>query len=773
MQQFFDEFEDYVKKKYGQKHFFKTLLEESVKPLHDTLEGITDSQVLESIFGDLDTDKLQKTLNEFSIPGLGEMTKKKGLFGPEKESGLSKEAIPVFIKGIDKTVLDALSSNMSGKGGGIGGLLSGGGGLLAGAGVGAAAGLAGMGIFGALGSSFGEGDGFATLIKSEVETLLSIGEDMDMGQIAARMGLVSLGLVGLGIGLMKFSFGKGASILASTVDTFSQSLGNKPFATGIKDEVETLLSIGSDMDGYDALLAGGKFATIMLTLGTGLAAFAIGQGAAGVSGFVKLANEKISGKGLSQGIKDEVETLLSIGSDMDGYDALLAGGKFATIMLTLGTGLAAFSIGQAAIGVSGFIKLANEKISGKGFAQGIKDDVEILLSIGSAGTSEMLTKGATFTGLMTELGLGLAAFAGGKSASGVAEFISLTTQAITGKGFAQTIKDDVEILLSIGNLENLENTKKFTATMIALGSGLAVFAVGKGLEGGAATMDSIIGFFTKEQFTSRIVRETATLLSLGNDADLDKAKNFDAVMSTLAKGLLKISGADLAGSLLKLGSDTANWITGAESPLGALMTIAENGDKLVRGADAISTIADSLKELGKALSAGVDNFDFSKLAKNLGAAIPLFKGLATGGVVKTGWIGNIDFKGGLLDPELKFDEMVEAVSKMKHIVGKVSEHDPKSMSTSSQVKDKSDEFKSNSEELKKQKAENEKLLRELLNEAIEAIGGATLLGANQVSETILATAGSNGGSTSNVLINSGGGDDIRKWRNQAVDWMRR
>ncbi len=769
MQQFFDEFEDYIKKKYGEKHFFKNLLEESVKPLHDTLEGITDIQVLEKIFGDIDTEKLQKAINELKLPSFQQNNNQ--LIAPEREEGLSKEAIPVFIKGIDKNILDALSSksfnNVNGESSGRGGS------SLAGVGGGAiAGGLAGIGAATAMfGGGMGEmeEEGFATSIKNSVNELLSIGETYDTGTLLARMGIISAGLVALSFGLMKFSLGTGAAVIASSVDAFSnQKIGTKPFALGIKDNVETLLSIGGDLD-IEAGMAALRFVAVMTALGVGLAAFGIGGAISAITGLAKIGNEKLSGgKSLSEGIVYDVLMFLSLGTTENLKKVL----PFIGVMAGTAVGLTAFSVGSLIASVLGLAKLGNAKLAGgEKLSDGIVYDVETLLGLG---TSENLKKVLPFIGVMAGTAVGLAVFGIGSLIASLAGFAKIGNEKLSGgKSLSEGIVYDVLMFLSLGTSENLDTAITFTKVMVGIGVGLAVFGIGKGIEGGAATIDAILSFFTKESASERIFNDVSTLLSLGNVESLTSAILFEKSMNSLAKGLLKITAADVVGNLSKLASNTVNWITGNKSPLTAVMTIAENGDKLERGANALSTIAEALKELGKALQVGVDSFDFSKLATNLGSSIPIFMGLSKGGPVKIPWGRDLDFGGGLLDPELNFDKLMEAVSKMKYILGAASAYDSKSMSTPSQVKNKSDEFKVDSEELKNQKSENENLLRELLNDAIEAIGGATLLGANQVSETILATAGAGGGSTSNVVINSAGGDDIRKWRNRAVEWMSR
>ena len=257
-------------------------------------------------------------------------------------------------------------------------------------------------------AKFSEGSDWPQDIKDNVETLLSIGDIPGMGGNAAA---VSLTLTGLGIGLAAFGIGKAADGVGTAIQSFSE--GN--FAEDIKKEVETLLSIDTGKDGQV-----GDFVGTMSGLGLGLAAFGIGKAVGGMGDAITKFS---SGDDFAQGIKDEVETLLSIdttsGIDVETFKKTLGG---------LGVGLAAFGIGSFFAG-------------GDGVADGVKKEVETLLTIGEDSDSTQTVKA---TASLVALGVGLTAFGAGKGVNALADLGSSIVGVFTGS------KSPVEQAIQVG-----------------------------------------------------------------------------------------------------------------------------------------------------------------------------------------------------------------------------------------------------------------------------------------------------------------------------------
>lgn len=99
----------------------------------------------------------------------------------------------------------------------------------------------------------------------------------------------------------------------------------------------------------------------------------------------------------------------------------------------------------------------------------------------------------------------------------------------------------------------------------------------------------------------------------------------------------------------------------------------EQGAALTRGVDRFATALDPLATaLGKLSDINPDNIDFTSIAENLAESIPLFHHLANGGVYDPWGLGNrIDFGKGILDPELRLDEVAAKIVQVRQAISGV------------------------------------------------------------------------------------------------------
>lgn len=486
----------------------------------------------------------------------------------ELELKKQTEALTGFVSAQEESTKDAKraamlakgSASSSAKGSGSktgGGIMSGTGDVLGGiggliGGVGKGIGFAGMGIGAAL-------LGFSTImdqfdpdgIKEGVETLLSIGEGYESNvEFLKEGGSLGLALAGIGAGLTIFAVGQGATALAGWATQ------GKDWTQNLKDEVETLLSI-PDLPGADGANVA-VFTATLTSMGVGLAAFGIGQTVGGVGVAI---NKFIGNDDWSNNIKDNVETLLEIPSLPN---ATLGNTiAFPGIMASLGLGLIAFSIGQATSGIAAIPTVATDAFArfsgvdgGESWAQNVRDNVETLLEIPGLENST-LGNLAAFPAIMASLGLGLIAFSAGQVAVGLSSIPSTATDAINkftgvtdGENWAEQIKKNVKTLLEIPTLPGVgADTVKFAAVMAGIGTGLLVFAYGKGAEGVATAINEGVTYFTEEKsqgFAQRVKDEVKTLLEIPSlpGAGGDTAK-FVGMMGGIALGLTAFSTGKL------------------------------------------------------------------------------------------------------------------------------------------------------------------------------------------------------------------------------------
>ena len=501
-----------------------------------------------------------------------------------------------------------VSKSKGGKGGLLAGLA---GGMLAGIGVGGGALAAGIGIMAAGGgyllNEIGEMD--AEAIKKKVVTLISIGDSFkDEGDwaFAKKGGAFAIAMTGIGAGLIAFSLGSG---FASAVEYFTEG---STYAQSIKDNVKILMSISKEVAGEGSLASlafvgkGATFLLAMTGIGAGLAVFGAGSAAAAAAAF-------ISTEGWAKGIKDSVVTLMSIEEAVGGEKGASFIGKSARFLLAMtgiSAGLVAFGFGSAVVTTSESLA----KFTGQeDWAQKVKDNITTLMSIEDSlgGKGAAFGEAGTFLGIMTGIGAGLAAFGFGSAVVGISEGINYFT-GVEGGNWAQTIKDNVKTLLSITDL---------------------------GLDG---------------------------------DGEKSKAGMFASGLAKISAGLVLFGVGSFIGTLGNAGSAILEMF-GAKSPFTQIMQVSKEADQLTKGAEALTKISEALDTFANIKISKVQ-LDFKDLALNLAEAIPFLTALATGGAIDVSWLptGKTSFgpegKGGLLNPDLRLDELSTAISKINYVL---------------------------------------------------------------------------------------------------------
>lgn len=265
-----------------------------------------------------------------------------------------------------------------------------------------------------------EGGGWPDKIKENVAKLLSIAdlEGMSVGNVAG----VATTMAALGLGLLAFSAGAATGAAVTGVDEAVKHFsGNDGFAKSIKDNVETLLSIDTS-SGSSLEIAG-----IMAALSAGLIAFSIGSTTATAAEGASQAIEKFSGGGnWAENIVSNITTLLSI-ADLSFGDVAKTTGALGT----LGTGLAAFGVGQFFAGVGDAVSSADSIVS----------EVDKLLTIGENADKE---RTLAATGALASLGVGLTAFAAGKGVN------ALSDLGASIVGFFTGTKSPIEQAIEVG-----------------------------------------------------------------------------------------------------------------------------------------------------------------------------------------------------------------------------------------------------------------------------------------------------------------------------------
>ena len=315
-------------------------------------------------------------------------------------------------------------------------------------------GLAAFGLLsgvGALGQGLANSvqkDGWAQGILDSVTTLVKIGDLSFFKAVEAGASLTTLGAA-----LLAFGVGAGVAKFAS---------GTK-WTEDIVANVKTLVKIGDI--GFDKVK---DFAKNMGLIATGLVAFSVGSGAAGVSGAITkfTGQEDWAGK-----IKENVKTLMSITSLPGADEASVL--QFQNVMKGLATGLVSFSKGKF---ISGLLDTGSKVLS---FLTGSESPVTEMLRI--ATKADELDKGATALERITSAieKLGKLKFDGSDlnindMAEDLLASVPIIEKAIMGgkvkKGMFSWFKDDVELKgLASGDIDYDSATANITALRKSLG----------------------------------------------------------------------------------------------------------------------------------------------------------------------------------------------------------------------------------------------------------------------------------------------------------------
>ena len=316
------------------------------------------------------------------------------------------------------------------------------------------------------------------------------------------------------------------------------------------DNVETLISI-TKIGGFNPI-TGADFALTMGLLGFGMLLFGLGKGANALGDIVVSGSEKIGEhfntfkkKGWAKTMYDNVKTLLEI-TKLPGFGF----GKaltFVGVMATLGLGMAAFALGKTVNAAGDLAEAAGDAgakaVKGfyEPFAQRIKDNVKILLTIPDLPNAKNEKHLDAFKKVMASLGQGLSSFALGKSAAGVADKLAGGPAVFAKGGFAQQIKDEVTTLLSMGNMKDMDKVSLVTSALRDLGIGLAAFGAGNFVGTLASAGTAVLEFLGTKGPIEKMkeIARDAEPLTKGADA-------LDKIASSLERiSALKFKGGDL------------------------------------------------------------------------------------------------------------------------------------------------------------------------------------------------------------------------------------
>jgi hypothetical protein len=155
---------------------------------------------------------------------------------------------------------------------------------------------------------------------------------------------------------------------------------------------------------------------------------------------------------------------------------------------------------------------------------------------------------------------------------------------------------------------------------------------------------------------------------IGTDEKVKQAENVAKSLNNMREALSSFTTSQVWNTLASVGTKIIGFLGGDENPIDAILSLSNEADNLSKTATALEKISKALNSFS-GISFNTDNMDFEKLAKNLGNTIPLLDKLANGGVSKKIFGANIDFGKGILDPNLKLDQVAEMIKKVRVVLG--------------------------------------------------------------------------------------------------------
>jgi hypothetical protein len=511
-------------------------------------------------------------------------------------------------------------------------------------------------------------DNWPQTIKNNVETLLSITSVK--GADGANVATLSATLGAMGLALAAFGIGQGVTGVAGAITKFS---GQDNWASTIKDNVKTLLEIPDLPNATLGNIA--SFPLTMGSLGLGLTAFAIGQAISGLGAVPTNISDALKqftgGEDWATKIKNNVETLLGIPDLKNATLGNLL--SFPLIMGSLAVGLSVFAVGQAVSGIATIPNNVQDSLKqftgGEDWATKIKSNVQTLLEIPDL-KNATLGNLVSFPLIMGSLAVGLAAFALGKGVEGLTEVGQEGLTYFTSQeGFATRVKNEVKTLLEIPALPGVAgDTAGFIAVMGGIATGLAAFALGKGVEGVTTGFQGALSSFTgTEPFAERIKTEVSTLLSIPSLMSEGDTERFATVMGSIGGTLATFGAGEFIGTLANAGASIVGFFTGAESPFEQIRQIARDADQLEKGANAVDRLQAALDRMG-GLQFDGSNLNLRDFAEDLLESIPVIEKAIMGGVIDNWGPFNTRFLG-LASPDVDYESAVRNITSLRASLG--------------------------------------------------------------------------------------------------------
>ena len=107
------------------------------------------------------------------------------------------------------------------------------------------------------------------------------------------------------------------------------------------------------------------------------------------------------------------------------------------------------------------------------------------------------------------------------------------------------------------------------------------------------------------------------------------AEKVASAMKILGGGLSSFAGGNFVATLKEAGASILGFVTGAESPVQQLLSIADKNEEIDAAADGINKMSTALEKLG-AIKISTPKFDIASMLESFGHLPRLLQGLTQG-----------------------------------------------------------------------------------------------------------------------------------------------
>jgi len=539
-----------------------------------------------------------------------------------------------------------------GDGGGLGGLFGGigrGAGMAMG-GAGVLAGGVGLGALGVGGGIWLAMDAMSKFDGEEaaqnyVDFVKKLNE-LDAGEVAEATAIMTTG----GIGTLFLAFGKTATIAADAIEEVNVKWGSGlTAAQAIKDDIEALanIDIAPDISTWTKLQVG--LPLIMTALAAAMAVWGVGKTAANAAEGIETLNKSFGGRRTADGIKEDIETLLSTSLQRAGGDNW---GKLEGTMIGLSVAMAVWGAGKGVAGIAeGIDNLASMGDDGRRTSEGIKHDIETLLS---TDISRMHGQDwGELEGVMMSLGAAMSVWGIGDGIAGVGRLVENAANWSSGeaghKTNADAIKYSVETLLSTdltthNSAEDWEETAK---AISAIGGSMASVGWGHIVSGIGSLWDNSGG----EDNVTKIKNTVERLLQITDMRDVkQRSADLKVILSNVGDAMTGFAVDEWGQSFIGLWTGINNWLSGEDGMMESFTALLEAGENIGE----LNSGMDITREKLKLFQEGDWSIDtnLKEFAQDLKDSVPTMEAAILGSGKWNPFVTNIE---GLASPKVDWE----------------------------------------------------------------------------------------------------------------------